>query len=983
MSLKAPDNRRDYLFDLTRWNRAGLSRFEYVDGDAAVWLEELRITMLGLYLRGVDIEDRLPEKWRDLFRKDQAEWKRTASEDTLKSLESSAAWKQVFPRFPAQPETAGERNQRLLDKYREQSQDYTWEIMRAFARAAHVVLGYQNAYANEGYLRTATQWENVRKLAAMVNYQPTPPASATATVALEVVAGKGVIEIGRGLAMKYAPPAGGAPLVFETLRPVQVHDALNNVRVRDWNRNESPLTSAGVSRRWLVDGDVEVADGDIAVLTNGTDRNGVSLRDVEIDAGKSTAAVSFHPAGADGIEWSIADTVLWTGADSVQRGLPQTSGQRFVIKLDSAAAYSVGSLVAIGNLQGVVKAVRNGYLTVELNGGSTLSGAVEVEALTPFTAGESGKIKTPTDIHAMYFRAAKGSHEAVIRSEEHSRPQADIEDGIRTAREWPDTGTGVGYARLAGTRVDTGTVVEESPIAEGQANSTVRFAGAPPKTLSKGDWYVSRIDGESALVPLKVENVWQEPEAYHIRFDQSPSEAHHRTDFFGPMLKALRPVNHNRSETEAIDSGGVAKLDWEGVSDEARQLIKIGRDVIIVRERNGNRKAAVAVIRKIEHSAEDVRITLTSDHDLTNFEAGWTLFHLNTVDISHGETKDPKVLGSGDAEQERQDFTFKIKGVSFVPSNAAVTGVAPDMDVTVDGVKWEFRDYGDPTADGQDAWSILLNEDDTLQIHFRRRLPSGSNNLSVLRHRVGVGLSGSNVPAWAFQAPMKKNRFVTGVVQPFAATGGADREPVSDIRENAPSKLAANGRAVALKDFELLCRRHSSVWQAKARMRVGPAATNLVDIVVVPANGGLVGPTLKSDLIDFIRSRALPDVRVAISGYEALPVNIHVRVLIDTDRYIKSDVKDGVEAELLAAFRLRDRGLGQPLYVAEILAAVERVTGVASATIRHFDTRSDVPAPLRKADIGGSIVAIYPTEEQVAVVQSVSDITVDPESLVS
>ena len=36
---RLPD-RPDSLDDLTRWNRAGLTRFGYVDGDAASWLDE-------------------------------------------------------------------------------------------------------------------------------------------------------------------------------------------------------------------------------------------------------------------------------------------------------------------------------------------------------------------------------------------------------------------------------------------------------------------------------------------------------------------------------------------------------------------------------------------------------------------------------------------------------------------------------------------------------------------------------------------------------------------------------------------------------------------------------------------------------------------------------------------------------------------------------------------------------------------------------
>ena len=32
-------NRPDMLIDLTRWNRAGLKKIAYIDGDAAVWLK--------------------------------------------------------------------------------------------------------------------------------------------------------------------------------------------------------------------------------------------------------------------------------------------------------------------------------------------------------------------------------------------------------------------------------------------------------------------------------------------------------------------------------------------------------------------------------------------------------------------------------------------------------------------------------------------------------------------------------------------------------------------------------------------------------------------------------------------------------------------------------------------------------------------------------------------------------------------------------
>ena len=107
------------------------------------------------------------------------------------------------------------------------------------------------------------------------------------------------------------------------------------------------------------------------------------------------------------------------------------------------------------------------------------------------------------------------------------------------------------------------------------------------------------------------------------------------------------------------------------------------------------------------------------------------------------------------------------------------------------------------------------------------------------------------------EAPLRRD----GLIQPFAPAGGADREPVSATRVNAPSRLAANDRAVSLADFERLCRRHASVWQAKARAVIAPGPANVVGLTIVPAGGGAVTETLKQDLTDFVLARALPNTR--------------------------------------------------------------------------------------------------------------------------
>jgi len=86
--------------DITRWNRAGLRRFQYVDANAATYLEELRV--------------RLAER---------------------------------FPLWQAIQRTSTE-----IEQYRRPRSaipDWGWEIARSLARACHVLGNHIDAFAND------------------------------------------------------------------------------------------------------------------------------------------------------------------------------------------------------------------------------------------------------------------------------------------------------------------------------------------------------------------------------------------------------------------------------------------------------------------------------------------------------------------------------------------------------------------------------------------------------------------------------------------------------------------------------------------------------------------------------------------------------------------------------------------------------------------------------------------------------------------
>lgn len=970
MTLAPLIGRPHYRSDLTRWNRAGLSRFQYVDGNAAIWLEELRIGMLAQYLRNVTAEEREPEKWRDLFMKPPTEWELPGPQQRYAD---AVAWAALLPGPPAKTENAAARNKRLIDQYARNSGEGAWEIMRAFARAAHVLLGHLDAYANEGYLRTATQWDNLRKLAAMVNYQPSPPASATAIVALQVASDTGVIEIAAGLAMKYAPPEGGAPLIFETLKPVEAHPELNAARATEWNINSETLIAPG-DVDWIIPEKAKIAQGDVAVLVGSGVLGAARLLKIirrGIKAGVSR--IDLEPAA--GVGAPMARSYLYVEPAGVRLGLSETSASQLVIKAAGAGSLSPNGVVEIRydggtrTMLGLVAAVAGDEVALSVP--IVATGGVSIEALTPVAPNATGDFETPHGVVALHF-ASSAAGSAVVSQSTFSRRLSQEQEVAHTFSRPPGS-NGIAFAKIAGNRIFKGVVIAKPKFDQLTFGSSIRFAGKPPKGLKEGDWYVARPVGGNDLFALKVVGIRIEADVHHVLFCPSPPPSPERTEFFGPMTRELRPLGFDRNPRDAI-IGGVCEL--EGLTAQARELAKVGNKVLIVNSAGEVPKAACATILKSESLTNgNLKLTLDSETDFGGWQKGWTSFHLNTVTVSHGETKDPKLLGSGDAAKERQNFLFKADTVSFVPSSLSVSGVAPDMDVMVDGVKWAYRDLCDPRAEQTDSWSVRLNDDNTLQIHFRRRLPTGVNNVTVPRHRLGNGLNGVGVPPWSFTAPMKKNRFVTGVVQPFATAGGSDREPVAAIRENAPANLAANGRAVSLLDFERLCARHASVWQAKARQIVGPSPA-AVDVVIVPAGGGNLTERLAEDLIAFALARALPGASMTVTGFAAVVVEIAVIVYVDIERYEKADVQERVAAELMDAFSLERRRLGRPLYIAEILASCERVKGVETAVVASFERKLGTPEPLREATVAGALAAIFPRQDQVVHLAAGADLLV-------
>lgn len=180
--------------DLTRWNRAGLNRLTYVDANAVTLLERLRQEVL----------DRFGTEW----------------DPTPPTVEDD-----ITHRYAALPHG-----------------DAGWELLRAVARATHVVTAHVDAYANEAYLRTATQAAFLRQMVTLLDFHPAPSSSATTALAFSVKASAvAPVAVAAGTAVRFQP-ADGPAIVFETLLPLAADRALDELRCVDADRNPTMVS---------------------------------------------------------------------------------------------------------------------------------------------------------------------------------------------------------------------------------------------------------------------------------------------------------------------------------------------------------------------------------------------------------------------------------------------------------------------------------------------------------------------------------------------------------------------------------------------------------------------------------------------------------------------------------------------------------------------------------------------------------------------
>ncbi|TCJ12322.1 hypothetical protein EZJ19_12335 [Parasulfuritortus cantonensis] len=951
------------MTDLTRWNRAGLARFDYLDGNAALFLERLRAGLAAQF----------------------------------------PAWPPAQAALPAGGETAEQRRARIEDLYATDPDDMLWQLTRQFARACHVLGGHLDAYANEAYLGTASQWDNLRRLVALLDYAPRPPASAGTPLALFVKAGLAG-SVAAGLQVKYSP-AKGSPVVFETLADLDADSACNTLYARDRLRNPQALSGDGHSL--VLAGRLDkLKSGEPVVLED--ERSGaLSAHQVQgILLGDETTTLTVTPPVPAGYAKG------WTRVHGQAREKlaplgPATTGVDAVghaLQLAvPAAGLAAGDIVVIASgddkpyYRRIKSAAGQRLVFHRPVGQLTLTGATVARALTvPLS-----DLREPPD--GRTTETPPGSVlDVVYAAGDWSRLAGLWLADIRTVagREYlpmyrclhakyvPVTNTRIAADERPGYTALTLTWHPDSDDVPGTAD--LRLANpqallAPPPT--PGAWPVDRFLNKSAdghLVRELVTEAGKQTGAGDLAVLAKGNQL-----AWARLATVALDLEHGEATLGAAgtwqDRGGgpfflaasrlyshfalVARaLGWQ---DNATPLN--GRRVVPESLPAGLKAGRAVLAGNGTATRETVLARLAPDRswfDLgDDLPAGTTCgnlrIHANVVAAGHGESRPARVLGSGDGTLSNQRFTLAVADLAYVADAGMSAGVRAALAVTVAGETWtqvaSLKDSGPSAA----HYQVRVDQDGHAEVQFGdgrhgRRLPSGGNNVRVA-FRQGAGAAG-NLAAGSFAKPAKPHSLVETVAQPIAASGGADREANADLRVEAPATLLALDRAVSLADYAKLARGHASVWQARAfRRPPGLGQRERIEVVVMAAGGGTLSAPLKQDLRDYLAARAQPGVALAVTDYQRLGFRLAVTLRVRSDAYDVQAVREAVADALAAAFSEQVRQLGQVLYRGEVYQVVDGVAGVENSDCAIALSAAPAGAtPARVAQVDGAALTATP-----------------------
>ncbi|MEX1364654.1 MAG: putative baseplate assembly protein, partial [Nannocystaceae bacterium] len=244
------------------------------------------------------------------------------------------------------------------------------------------------------------------------------------------------------------------------------------------------------------------------------------------------------------------------------------------------------------------------------------------------------------------------------------------------------------------------------------------------------------------------------------------------------------------------------------------------------------------------------------------------------------------------------------------------------------------RDFVVETESDRRAW--IRFGDDTMG-----RRPTRTTTFAAT-YRVGNGPRG-NVGAEAIahlvarpgEVSAKVAAVVRSVRNPRPGLGGAAPESIDAVKRYAPQAFRRQERAVTTEDWAMMAKRHPEVQRAVARVR-WTGSWHAVVLVIDRMAGRPVDDAFRDELVEFLERFRLAGYDLEVMAPQLVPLDIALSICVElrhyadeVERRVLQELGTGTLADGRRGFFHPDElSFGQPVYLSQIVARIEKVPGV-------------------------------------------------------
>ena len=211
-------------------------------------------------------------------------------------------------------------------------------------------------------------------------------------------------------------------------------------------------------------------------------------------------------------------------------------------------------------------------------------------------------------------------------------------------------------------------------------------------------------------------------------------------------------------------------------------------------------------------------------------------------------------------------------------------------------------------------------------------------------YRKGMGIE-ALVKAGQLTSLLTRPLGIKAATNPQDATGAQDREFLDDARTNAPLTVLTLDRTVSLRDYEDFSRAFAGIAKALGTW-TWDGQTKRVFLTIAGPNGAEIKPdsATYTNLLTALQQAGDPFVSLRVKSYRPAYFRFAGKIKVNPD-YQPEVVLSAVERALRNQFSFDARAFGQPVFLSEVIAAVQAVAGVVAVDVIKLH-RAGSPATL-------------------------------------